>query len=139
MPAEINYPYRTRDGRKARIVATDFQHALYPVLAFILQPTGLEITQSYTPNLKVAGAAKTDTWDLFEYNPWNDIAVDTPIWVNEIDGGWVPRHFAGVVPESQQVLVYRHGRTSHTTSEHGPSMYSSGRVSLTDPTKTKEN
>lgn len=46
-----------------------------------------------------------------EFDPWTEVKVDTPIWVNSVDG-WVPRHFAKY--ENGEVYAWSDGATQHT-------------------------
>jgi hypothetical protein len=47
---KIKYTHRTRDGRKARIVAVLNGERKYPVLAVILHKNGIESYYDYTLN-----------------------------------------------------------------------------------------
>lgn len=139
MAQEIKYTHRTRDGRKARIVATDFQHDCYPVLAFVQRADGSENTQSYTATLRAASYVGGESnWDLFEYNPWNDVPIDTPVWVKQkSDSTWEPRHFAGV-SRMGKPNVYPEGKSSHTCVDDTPNYWDVTTLENPNITKTKE-
>lgn len=48
-----------------------------------------------------------------EYSPWNDVKVDTPIWVRDDDrDDWKPRHFAKY--EDGVIYAWATGETSHS-------------------------
>ena len=112
---EIIYTHRTRDGRKARIVAR-INHPVYPVLVAIQNSEfGHENTKSYTDNL-TEFAHDSSTYDLTEYNTWQDVKVDTPILVSFDEGAsFVKRHFAKY--EDGKVYAWVDGKTSW--SAHG--------------------
>lgn len=109
------YTHRTRDGRRARIICNDVKNASYPVVAAI-EYNGGEAVEPYTKDFRFNGNIDESDLDLFEYNPWSDVAVDTPIWVCISDGG-IPftRHFAKY--ENGKVFAWINGRTSHTETE----------------------
>jgi hypothetical protein len=77
--------YRTIDGRKARIIATDVKHNNYPVVAIIEDAEGKEFVQTYTKDLKFNLLNLPSIFDLVEYRE------PKVIWVNEYEGeGYSP-------------------------------------------------
>jgi hypothetical protein len=78
--------YRTRDGRKARIIATGVKHHNYPVVALIEDEEGKEFVQTYTKDLKPNALSDYPSLsDLVEYHE------PKVIWVNEYEGeGYSP-------------------------------------------------
>lgn len=113
MNNEITYTHRTRSGLKARILSTDIK-ANCPVLAAILHGDNTErIVQLYR-DLSVSLDALS-AFDLFEYNAWQDVAVDTAVYVSSSPSTecWKRRHFAKF--EQGKVYVWEDGRTSWTT------------------------
>lgn len=122
MNNEIIYTHRTRSGAKARIICENAAGD-FPVIALVLRESDqVEIPVTLTKELReyVDG---TTSWDLFEYNPWQDLAVDTPVLVCQtIDHNtWVRRHFAKF--EAGHVYVWEDGRTSFTTKSVVPYKY----------------
>lgn len=91
---EIIYTHRTRDGLKARIVAK-INNPTYPVIAAILnEEFGHEGVKVYTEDLKEF-SYDCSVYDLFEYNPWHNVKVDTRILVRQsTKHPWERRHFA---------------------------------------------
>ena len=115
---EIKYTHRTKDGQKARIIATDRASENYPVLALILGEDGEEWVESYTKDLKFLTERVTDN-DLVEYSPWQDVAVDTKILVRDFDTNcWVPRYFSHYA--DGRVHAFAEGRTSWTKRANVP-------------------
>ena len=110
---DIIYTHRTRDGNKARIIG-EIKDDVYPIVgAILLDNETKEYVEHFTKELKCI-AGDDSEYDLFEYNVWNDLAVDTPIMVCRKQGDiWVKRHFAKV--ENDHVFVWEDGRTSWTT------------------------
>lgn len=113
---DLIYTHRTRDGHRARIICTDLKDNVYPVVAAIEYDAG-ETVKRYPKTLQydIYGESGESDLDLFEYNPWSDVAIDTPIWVANNAGIWCPRHFAKY--EDGKVFAWVNGRTSHTETE----------------------
>lgn len=113
----VKYTHRTRSGRPARILCTDFGGSLRPVLAAVQYPDASESLVFLQANLKEKDDTDSER-DLFERSPWDDVAVDTPIWVCEYKGcptQWVPRHFAKY--ENGALFAWVDGKTSHTCDD----------------------
>jgi len=129
----VKYTHRTRSGLPARILCTDFGDSLRPVLAAVQHSDASESLVFLLANLKVS--AGTDShYDLFERTPWDDVAVDTPIWVCDYKGSpsrWAPRHFAKY--EGGVVFTWLDGTTSHTGD--GEQLVAWDHATLEDPNK----
>lgn len=54
----------------------------------------VEYIERYTIDLKQIFGKSNDKDDLVEYSPWNDIAVDTKLYVCNDGGEWRKRHFS---------------------------------------------
>jgi hypothetical protein len=91
---DIIYTHRTRDGHKARIIG-EIKDDVYPIVgAILLDNDTKEYVEHFTKELKCIVGDDSE-YDLFEYSPWNDVKVDTPILVsNSSPHVWVKRHFA---------------------------------------------
>lgn len=124
----IEYTHRTAEGRKARIICDNRASAEFPVVALIyneeMQEESLMVLGA---NLSIAGSSASsakETPFLIERSIWDDVAVDTPVWVRRQVGEryeYVPYHFAGYCKE--YVNVWRDGCTSHTvTFKHNKSL-----------------
>jgi len=74
-------------------------------------------------NLRECDNDVESLYDLFEYNPWQDVAVDTPVYVSSQPDfrGAVKRHFAKFA--NGVVYVWEDGRTSWTTTCMVPYRY----------------
>lgn len=115
MNDEIIYTHRTRSGLKARIVCNN-AIGKYPVIALILSDNvDEEFCETFTEDLKHYNFNEESDLDLFEYNPWQDVAVDTPVYVSYASrpDDWHRRHFAKFA--NGVVYVWEDGRTSWTT------------------------
>lgn len=140
----INYTHRTQQGHKARIISTDFQHGDYNfdtqpcVVAAVLDLdpdiTGAESLVFLTQDLRKT-ATSPDPW-LTEYNPWQDVAIDTPVWVRDFDcDKWVAAHFSGV-HHGGALFTCPNGATSH--SERNGLMIPWRQMTLTNPNTNSE-
>lgn len=112
----VKYTHRTRSGHPARILCTDFL-CHRPVVAASLQSDGTEALLVLLADLRIDANIDSQS-DLFEHSPWEDVAVDTPIWVCNYKGcppQWVPRHFAKY--ENGVVFAWMSGMTSHTRDD----------------------
>ena len=124
----INYTHRTWAGFKARIICTDFQHSTngYPprgnlcTIAAVLDfdITGAEPLVFMTQDLRKT-ATSPEPW-LTEYNPWQDVAIDTPVWVRlSNDDAWMKGHFSGINKRGE-CTAWNDGCTSHTGHQKLP-------------------
>lgn len=140
----INYTHRTWAGFKARIICTDFQHSnnhyqprenLCTIAAVLdLDITGAESLVFLTRDLRKT-ATSPKPW-LTEYNPWRDVAIDTPVWVRDLDcDKWVAAHFSGV-HHGGALFTWPNGATSH--SERNGLMIPWRQMTLTNPNTNSE-
>lgn len=109
------YTHKTRDGRLARIVSTDAV-GNYPLVALILdQNSNSEFAISLTKNLTEFTYAASNR-DLIPYSCWDDVAVDTKIFVKDLEyDEWIPRHFSHF--ENGYVMAFANGGTSFTCTQ----------------------
>ena len=105
------YTHRTRDGRLARIICTDLKNDKYPVLALI-DCNGEEEVERYTESLRYYSADLESADDLFEISPWDEVKVDTPVWIRNACNELEPYHFAKF--ENGTVYLWWAGTTSHS-------------------------
>ncbi len=111
---EIVYTHRTRSGHKARIICNNASGE-YPIVALVLSDD-FEFTVMLCSNLRECNDNTESYYDLFEYNPWQDVKVDTPIYVSNDNYsicGWKKRHFSHF--DGKYFYVWEDGRTSWTT------------------------
>ena len=109
----IQYTHKTREGRPARIVCTDMQSSKTPVIALIKRGDGKEDPILLSSELQASGTGKEPF--LIEKSIWEDVAVDTPVWVRHAySRSFFQAHFAKY--ENGCVYIWDSGRTSHTTA-----------------------
>lgn len=102
--------YRTRDGRKVRVLCVD-RVGNYPVVALLGDGESLF---TFTAEGKHFPESGKHYLDLVEHPPAPDWPINHPIWVRDFDfETWHPRHFAKY--EDGRVYTWEDGRTSHTT------------------------
>jgi hypothetical protein len=122
MPHEIKVGdvYQTRDGRSARIIATDRDSTSYPIVA-LLRDRRQETVQTYTRDGRFRGANSLPlVSDLVIPECYDDWKIDDPIWVwDDRTISALPRHFAGL-DENGKVLAWPDGSTSHTKEGFEP-------------------
>lgn len=109
------YQYKTTDGRPARIICRDRKDPHFPVVVLIYdQESGLEVLTYLTDGLYASLYAKERGLEPFirEVSPWEEVKVDTPVYVKDSLDRVLRRHFAKY--ESGKVWVYRLGQTSFT-------------------------
>lgn len=110
------YTHKTGDGRLVRILATDIDGE-YPVAVAIQDPynTQQEYIAMYRSNLK-AMSVDSPTLDLVERNSWEDVAVDTKVFVRVSENtDWVPRYFSHF--KDGRVYTFSNGATSWTSNK----------------------
>lgn len=118
MTNAIKYTHRTRSGHLARILCTDFKGSESSVLVAWQCDDRSEALVFLLPDLKEAADAVSPL-DLFERSKWDDVAVDTPIWVRDReDFLWDTRHFARY--GNGTVYAWCNGGTSHTVGAEPP-------------------
>ncbi len=140
----IQYTHRTPQGQKARILCTDYVHtsskidAPFCVVVAILdyEAPGDESIAMLTADLKLHVGSKAPY--LTEYSPWNDVAIDTPVWCRDLrdDPHWEKRHFAGFHHDGRP-LVWNDGKTSHTAIGRA-FVQTWGEITITNPNTNSE-
>lgn len=108
--SEIVYTHRTRSGLKARIIC-DNAKGEYPIVALV-SGGDFEFSVMFNSDLRDNDITETD-YDLFEYNPWKDVAVDTPVYVSNDSINWKKRHFSHF--DENYFYAWEDGQTSWTT------------------------
>lgn len=101
----------TQNGKKVRVLCVDRDCSKYPVVALI------DNTQVgyFTSHGRYYYDSRNDNDCLKEYNPWQDVAVDTKVYVKWGQGASeFARHFSHV--SNGTVFVFPEGRTSFTSS-----------------------
>lgn len=108
---DITKTYRTREGKKARILATDVA-SICSVVAVIEDNPGEESTYAFLQDGSFMVNA-LHRHDLIEYNLGDHLKVDQPVWVRNIEKDpWAPRHFSHYADGSY--WVFPDGMTSHS-------------------------
>ncbi len=74
---EMGKQYKTRSGRPVRILCTDRNHPIYPVIA-LLPGTASESTQTYTKDGSWSSSGAENILDLIEVKP----RVKREYWLN---------------------------------------------------------
>ena len=109
----MKYTHKTEDGNKARIVCDDVKSE-YGIVVAVLQKDEAEYI--YAVRRAKDGNFVGPFIALKEISPWDDVAVDTPVWVRDsTTSGWCARHFAKY--EHGTVFCWRDGLTSHSTDK----------------------
>lgn len=106
----MNYTHKTSDGSLARVICDDLVGTCNCVVAILVG--GFEIVRTFHKDSE--GSIRNNEETLREINPWDDVPVDTPVWVRDSTStGWFARHFAKY--ENGVVFCWRDGLTSHST------------------------
>ena len=106
----MKYTHKTEHGIKARILSEDVKDE-YNIAVAVLGGDGGESVMMF--KREVDGSLSRPFIKLKEISPWDDVAVDTPIWVRyREDGTWLPRHFCKYI--NGKVYAWGQGFTSHT-------------------------
>lgn len=109
---DITKTYRTREGKKARILATDVAN-ICSVVAVIEDNPGEESTYVFLQDGSFMVNA-IHRHDLVEYSPGDHLKVDQPVWVRNTEGAsWLPRHFFHYSEGSY--WAFKDGLTSHSS------------------------
>lgn len=136
----IKYTHRTPQGHKARILCADYVHtsskidAPFCVVVAILgyEAPGDESITILTSDLKLNVGSKSPY--LTKYNPWQDVAIDTPVWCRDNDDGkWYARNFSGI-NQYGEITAWDYGCTSHTGKEKIPWH----QMTIANPSTSKE-
>ena len=113
---DITKTYRTREGKKARILATDVTSTFNVVAAIEILP-GKECVYMLLENGQYTLNGE-HAYDLIEYNPGDHLKVDQPVWVRNADAAlWLPRHFSHYSEGSY--WAFQAGLTSHSARGTG--------------------
>lgn len=108
---DITKTYRTREGKKARVLATDVA-SICSVVAVIEDSPGEESTYVFLQDGSFMVNA-THRHDLIEYIPHEHLKVDQPVWVRNTDAApWLPRHFSHY--SDGFYWTFQDGLTSHS-------------------------
>ena len=108
---DITKTYRTREGKKARILATDVA-SICSVVAVIEDNPGEESTYVFLQDGSFMLNA-IHRHDLIEYNPGDHLKVDQPVWVRNTEKDpWLPRHFSHY--SEGFYWAFHSGLTSHS-------------------------
>jgi hypothetical protein len=117
---EMGKTYRTRDGASVRILCTDRQFYAFPVLALASREWGEEVlsfTKYGTGIATSTSGSGGNKDDLIEVTPWDDVEVDTKIYVRKDESfTWLPRHFCRYDRATRRVYAFENGSTSFTSS-----------------------
>ena len=108
------YTHKTRNGRhKARILATDLLGDT-PVAVALLNKDHTECVVLYNADLLCYDSGPG--FDLVELNSWEDVAVDTKVFVRFSETtDWVPRYFSHF--KDGRVYTFSNGATSWSSSK----------------------
>jgi hypothetical protein len=109
--SEIVYTHKTRSGLKARIIC-DNAKGEYPIVA-LASVGDFEFSVMLHSDLREYDDTTESSYDLFEYNPWKDVAVDTPVYVSDDNISWKKYHFSHF--DEKYFYVWGGGQTSWTT------------------------
>ena len=105
----MKYTHKTSEGSLARVLCDDLVGGCNCAVAILVG--GAEIVRIFHKDSD--GSIRNTNETLKEISPWDDVAVDTPIWVRETGvSAWQPRHFAKF--DSGNVYFWANGTTSHS-------------------------
>ena len=108
----MKYTHKTSDGSLARVICDDIVGGRNCAVAILVG--GAEIVRIFHKDSD--GSIRNTNETLKEISPWDDVAVDTPVWVRDTElECWTPRHFAKY--EHGTVFCWRDGLTSHSTGK----------------------
>ena len=115
MKIEMGKKYRTRDGRKVRVLCTDRRHNEYPVVALVTSFCGTtETLDTFTSNGFEVTTESESNYDLIEVTPYDDFKIDEPVMVRYNDySEWERYHFAKVTSDGLP-MTFAKGCTSWT-------------------------
>ena len=111
MKIEAGKTYLTREGNKVRIVCDD-RKGTHSVIGLMRKSSnGNDGVVSFTATGRYHSNNEESKLDLVEeYSFWNNVEVDTPIYVRNSDNNdWLPRYFAKY--EDGMVHVWAYGAT----------------------------
>lgn len=116
----LDKKYKTADGRRVRIYATD-SGGKYPVHGAIFYDDRWDITTWTTDGLMNTLNAQS-TSNLVECKPWEDYQVDDKVivWNNNHPQNRQRRYFARVCPSTGRPLTFDGGATSWSQGHERP-------------------
>lgn len=105
----MKYTHKTSDGSLARVLCDDIVGGRNCAVAILVG--SVEIVRTFHKDSY--GSIRNTDETLREISPWDDVAVDTPVWVRDAECEcWARRHFAKY--ENGAVFCWRDGLTSHS-------------------------
>lgn len=108
----MKYTHKTSDGSLARVICDDIVGGRNCAVAILVG--GAEIVRTFHKDSY--GSIRNTDETLKEISPWDDVAVDTPIWVkHRADWPWHKMHFAEY--KCGEVRAWSDGKTSHTIDD----------------------
>lgn len=111
----IEYTHKTQYGHKARILCDDLQSENNYVVALTSNDGDSESIFLFKKDAN--GSLSNGALILTEASPWDDVPVDTPIWVrNKEDRPWSKRHFYKY--KFGKVFAWDQGKTSHSVDDN---------------------
>lgn len=120
---EMGKTYKSRDGRAVRVLCVDRKAIRVggeSVVALVSNEDGYEDSVILHSDGRYWGTLGDSEYDIFEHSPWEDVKVDTKIYVrDEATDEWVPRHFAFYDKTECRVNAFCHGESSFTSSGAG--------------------
>lgn len=109
----IEYTHKTQYGHKARILCDNLQSENNYVVAITSNAGDSE--SIYLFKKDAHGNISNGALILTEASAWDDVPVDTPIWVRNTEAhSWARRHFFKY--RFGKVFAWDDGKTSHTVS-----------------------
>jgi hypothetical protein len=112
---EMGKTYKTRNGAAVRVLCVNIKSDNYPVVAAVLGKDGFEVIKGFTSDGLHYRGDSDSFHNLVEHNPWNDVAVDTKIFVRMKEHEqWVPRYFASYT--EPHIIAWDDGKTSFTAN-----------------------
>lgn len=107
----MKYTHKAKGGHLARLICDDALHSGVKKSVFLVKAVDSE--NEYLDYTDMKGNSLTFNRQYVERSQWDDVAVDTPIWVYRCGWKVQRRHFAGV-SSSGVVQYFASGTTSHT-------------------------
>jgi len=113
MKIKLGKTYITRDNRKkVRIICIDRKSkGGLSVIGLVTDDSYEEYTLSYYPDGNYLSSKVNDKDLVKEYSPWDNIEIDTKIFVRDDENdNWQYAYFAGY--KEDKVCAFTHGSTS---------------------------
>lgn len=117
MKIELGKTYATARGDKVRIIAVDRKDSGLPIVGLTLRKKAVsESVDCYTEDGTVSGSDAQRNL-VAEWDEWQDVPIDTLVWVRNEGGWWETAYFAGVrTIGGNYPTVFPGGRSSFTCS-----------------------